>query len=288
MQLLVRVVTGKTLTLSCRAVHYSARLGSSVTSENQYKTLFEECTKSREVDKALATIAFSASEREAAASQREAAASQREAATLRDALAMSQREAAASQREAATLRDALAMSAAASQREAATLRDALAMSQREAETLREHCSVLSGLLLSRRVLEDIATFKHPDLSYAQAVRKLAKDPGFVRYLRIVGAATGFTANALSASLCTAYSELSSCVHGSVLVVRTTTVIPAAVFRAHDTVVSVCAATLYFGHHVGASGLTFTTLDSKILTIPAPAGCTPVAVVPLPPPQAPLV
>ena len=242
MQLLVRVVTGKTLTLSCRAVHYSARLGSSVTSENQYKTLFEECTKSREVDKALATIAFSASEREAAASQREAA----------------------------------------------TLRDALAMSQREAETLREHCSVLSGLLLSRRVLEDIATFKHPDLSYAQAVRKLAKDPGFVRYLRIVGAATGFTANALSASLCTAYSELSSCVHGSVLVVRTTTVIPAAVFRAHDTVVSVCAATLYFGHHVGASGLTFTTLDSKILTIPAPAGCTPVAVVPLPPPQAPLV
>ena len=235
MQLLVRVVAGKTPMLSCRAVHYSARLGSSVTSENQYKTLFEECTKSREVDEALATIALSASERESA-----------------------------------------------------TQRDALAMSQREAETLREHCSVFSGLLLSRRVLEEIATFKYPHLSYAPAVRALANDAGFVRYLRVVGAATGFTANALSSSLCTAYSELSSCVHGSVHVVRTTTVIPAAVFRAHGTVVSVCAATLYFGHHVGASGLTFTTLDSKILTIPAPAGRTPIAVVPLPPPQAPLV
>ena len=39
--------------------------------------------------------------------------------------------------------------------------------------------------------------------------------------------TGFTANALSAALCTAYSELSSCVHSTVGVVRTISVIPAA-------------------------------------------------------------
>ena len=138
-------------------------------------------------------------------------------------------------------------------------------------SLRKDVALLDGLLVSRRVLEEIARFHCPnEKEYKVALRKLAVRPDFLEYLRIVGTATKITANVLSSAIPDAYSDVSSCIHMAILTSREVSVVPTKVFRSHVMGVAVHAALLFYGPAVSASNLSFTGIDGALLVIPAPS------------------
>lgn len=156
---------------------------------------------------------------------------------------------------------------------------ALAMSERETtvtrellEASREYSALATGILVSRSILENIAHFKNSALaekSCTAALRQVATDKAFMEYLVIVGNAAGFTANELSNAVMQGYSDVSTCIHRSVVVARPTTVVPTAIFHRTVTAVAVHAVFLFYGHHVGGRNITFVNLDSSVLVIPRP-------------------
>ena len=142
--------------------------------------------------------------------------------------------------------------------------------EKDVALLQKDVALLHGLLISRRILEEIAKHKHPaEKSTTQAIRLAASDKSFVLYLDVVGKATGYKAKQLAELVVDSYKDLSSCIHKTVPCPFWVKVVPAAVFNSTAVAIAVHAFFLFYGPLVGGGNLMFTNLDSTILAIPAP-------------------
>ena len=142
--------------------------------------------------------------------------------------------------------------------------------EKDVALLQKDVALLHGLLISRRILEEIAKHKHPaEKSTTQAIRLAASDKSFVLYLDVVGKATGYKAKQLAELVVDSYKDLSSCIHKTVPCTLSVKVVPAAVFNSTAVAIAVHAFFLFYGPLVGGGNLMFTNLDSTILAIPAP-------------------
>ena len=142
--------------------------------------------------------------------------------------------------------------------------------EKDVALLQKDVALLHGLLISRRILEEIAKHKHPaEKSATQAIRLAASDKSFVLYLDVVGKATGYEAKQLAELVVVSYKDLSSCIHKTVPCTLSVKVVPAAVFNSTAVAIAVHAFFLFYGPLVGGGNLMFTNLDSTILAIPAP-------------------
>ena len=142
--------------------------------------------------------------------------------------------------------------------------------EKDVALLQKDVALLHGLLISRRILEEIAKHKHPaEKSTTQAIRLAASDKSFVLYLDVVGKATGYEAKQLAELVVDSYKDLSSCIHKTVPCPFWVKVVPAGVFNSTAVAIAVHAFFLFYGPLVGGGNLMFTNLDSTILAIPAP-------------------